>query len=139
MDLAAWSSVATILSAALSLAGLAYAAVQVTLSRIANSAALAVSLSDSLRSSWSDYLKAEAPLQRDVHLSDIVTTLELMASLQADRLFRGHSGRFINTLLLEHVKMMWNDPGARSLLDGLPADKQGKLAPLIRAAAFDAQ
>lgn len=120
-DVSYWSGIFTIGGVPLALGALAVALWQLSLSKRSGSVTALVSLHDSLRDCWMDYLTA-APEKRPLAFGDLCNTIEIACAALADRLFVGESQRVLEAYLLNVLKLIERNDTARGAFLALLQD-----------------
>ena len=126
IDIASVANLATILSGVIGLVGFPYVIWQIHLTRAAASSELVVGLSESVRSSWQGYSFAKSDAEKAHYLRDVFVSVELMALLWSDGMFRGRPREYAETILRQHVRELASQPAAEVDL-GADMDSQSPL------------
>ena len=116
-----WSSIVTIFGLPVASIALLAALRQLWLSQRTGSVTALVSIHDSLRECWSDYLKANIH-ERDIPFGDLCNTIEAACAASFDRVFFGKSGEVLTQYLLSALKLIEQDEQLRNKLLALLED-----------------
>ena len=89
------------------------------LSRKATSAAAFLTVSESFRSAWMEFRKANNPADRDFHFGELANLIERACALHNEGLLYGLTMELLRAYLDELIEMIEGDPETLARLDNL--------------------